>query len=212
MALRAIAPTTGTTTETHKLFIGLHGWGANAQDLAAVADFLPLPGYRMMFPDGPFPHPYNPAGRMWYGFPAGYTFQTPHDFEQQADLQVSRQRLRDWLTEVSAQTQIPLEQTVLAGFSQGGAMAMDVGAQLPLAGLIVLSGYLHAPPQPHPQLGPILIVHGRQDAVVPLARAHQSRDTLAAHSEHVTYQEFDMGHEVSPLVLQQIAHFCNQQI
>ncbi len=210
MALQAIVKDKAGDASAPKLLIGLHGWGANAADLAALADYLPLTGYRMVFPDAPFPHPYNPVGRMWYGFPVGYDFQSPHDFTQQADLQESRQRLRDWLAQVTQETNIPLERTVLVGFSQGGAMSLDVGLGLPLAGVVILSGYLHSHPEPHPDLGPVLVVHGRQDTVVPLAKAHVTRATLQSLKVNMTFTEFDMGHEVSPLVLQQIQRFCSQ--
>ncbi|NER81917.1 MAG: hypothetical protein F6K42_20595 [Leptolyngbya sp. SIO1D8] len=53
MTLRAIARADKTDTQIDKLFVGLHGWGANAQDLAALADYLALPGYYMIFPDAP---------------------------------------------------------------------------------------------------------------------------------------------------------------
>ncbi len=210
MALRAIARTAEADTPVSKLLIGLHGWGANAEDLAALADYLHLPGYRMIFPDAPWPHSYSLAGRMWYSFPADYNFRTPHDFEQQSDLQKSRKQLQDWLIEITQETNISLENVVLAGFSQGGAMALDVGLQFPLAGVLILSGYLHSPPRPHPELGPVLIVHGRQDPVVPIPRAHETRAALEAQNVNLTYQEFDMGHEISPLVMTQIQAFCQQ--
>lgn len=208
MVLRAIAKT--TDAEADKLLIGLHGWGANAADLAALADYLPLPGFRMLFPDAPFPHPYAPGGRMWYSFPTGYDFQADYDFAQQADLQESRQLLRQWLVQVAEETGIPPERTAIAGFSQGGAMTLDVGLQLPLAGALILSGYRHSAPQPHAELGPVLMVHGRQDPVVPILRAHQSRDALKEQSVDLTYQEYDMGHEISPLVLREIRLFCER--
>ena len=207
MVLRAIAKTTDEAAD--KLLIGLHGWGANAADLAGLADYLPLKGFRMLFPDAPFPHPQAPGGRMWYGFPMGYDFQADYDLGQQADLQESRQLLRQWLTQVAEETGIPPERTAIAGFSQGGAMTLDVGLQLPLAGALILSGYLHSSPQPHADLGPVLMVHGRQDPVVPIMRAHQSRDVLKEQSVDLTYQEYDMGHEISPLVLREIRRFCD---
>ena len=210
MALRAIVRPGDSATAGDKLLIGLHGWGANAEDLATLADYLPLPGYQMIFPDAPFPHPAAIAGRMWYGFPIGWDFRTPYNFEPQADLQESRQTLKDWLIQTTKETAIPLQKTVLAGFSQGGAMAMDVGLQLPFAGVLVLSGYLHSPPKPHPNLGSVLMVHGRQDPVVPIQKAHEARDTLIAQNIDLTYQEFDMGHDISPLVLQQIESFVTR--
>jgi phospholipase/carboxylesterase len=208
MVLQAIAKTPEAVAD--KLFIGLHGWGANAQDLAALADYMPLRGYTLLFPDAPFPHPYNPSGRMWYNFPAGYDFQSDYDFGQQTDLQESRQLLRQWLQQVADETGIPPERTVIAGFSQGGAMTLDVALQLPIAGALILSGYMHCVPQPHASLGPVLLVHGRQDPVVPCLRAHQARDMLASQSVQLTYQEYDMGHEISPSVLREVRLFCEQ--
>ena len=126
MVLRAIAKTTDKAAD--KLLIGLHGWGANAADLATLADYMPLKGFRMLFPDAPFPHPAAPGGRMWYGFPTGYDFQADYDFAQQADWQESRQLLRQWLTQVAAETGIPPERTAIAGFSQGGGDDVGCGA------------------------------------------------------------------------------------
>ena len=208
MVLRAIAKNTDESAD--KLLIGLHGWGANAQDLAALADYLPLPGFQMIFPDAPFPHPQVPGGRMWYGFPMEYDFQMEHTFTQQADLQESRQLLRQWLEQVADETGIPPDRTAIAGFSQGGAMTIDVGLQFPLAGALILSGYMHSLPTPHRELGPVLMVHGRQDPVVPILRAHESRDALEATDIQLTYQEYDMGHEISPVVLREVRLFCKQ--
>lgn len=208
MVLRAIAKSTSDSAD--KLFIGLHGWGANAEDLAALADYISLPGFNMMFPDAPFQHPYALEGRMWYGFPAGYDFRTAHDFEQQADLQESRRLLSLWLAQVAEETGIPPERTVISGFSQGGAMTMDIGLQQPLGAALVLSGYLHSPPSPHAALGPVLMVHGRLDPVVPIEQAQRSRDVLQQRDVALTYHEYDMGHEISPLVLREILAFCQQ--
>lgn len=208
MVLRAIAKVTDESAD--KLLIGLHGWGANAADLAALADYMPLQGVNMLFPDAPFPHPHAPGGRMWYSLPIGYDFQRDHDVAQQADLQESRQLLRQWLVQVAKETGIPPERTAIAGFSQGGAMTLDVGLQLPLAGALILSGYMHSPPQPHVDLGPVLMVHGRQDPVVPIQRAHQSREALTSQSVDLTYREYDMGHEISPVVLREIQQFCER--
>jgi phospholipase/carboxylesterase len=189
--------------------VGLHGWGANAQDLAGLAPYMNLSNCQLLFPDAPLPHPQVPGGRMWYGFPAGYDFRTMPNFEQQSDVQNSRRQLQDWLRSLPKQTGIPLMQTILAGFSQGGAMTLDVGLHLPLAGLVVMSGYLHAPlslsanaPTP-----PVFMVHGRFDPVVPLAAAHQARDALVEAGVVVDYAEYDMGHEIQPAALAQIRSF-----
>jgi phospholipase/carboxylesterase len=118
-------------------------------------------------------------------------------------LMASRQQLTDWLKSLESSTGVPLSRTVLCGFSQGGAMTLDVGLTLPLAGLVCISGYLH----PNLELTgdksfpTVLIVHGRQDQMVPLSSAQSARDRLQALGVAVKYQEFDMGHIVTPEVL-----------
>lgn len=188
--------------------MALHGWGANAEDLAGLAPYLSLPNCQMVFPDAPFPHPQVRGGRMWYGFPLGYDFRSPPDFDQQADLIESRQILADWLRSLTETYQIPLSRTILAGFSQGGAMTLDLGLQLPLAGLMILSGYLHSPLQPqHPDM-PVLVIHGKQDPIVPVALAQITCDQLTQHQISVEYHEFNMGHEIQPAAIQLMQQFC----
>jgi phospholipase/carboxylesterase len=210
MSLQAIA-LPSQANPPQGVFVALHGWGANAQDLASLAPMLPLPDYRMIFPDAPFAHPHAPQGKMWYGFPPNYTFQSHLNFEQ-PDLATSRQQLTEWLQSLPEITGIPLEKTVLAGFSQGGAMTLDVGAHLPLAALMVLSGYLHAPLQSSDSLPPILMVHGRQDQVVPLSVAHRAKESLLALGATVQYHELNMGHEIHPIVLELMQNFIGERV
>jgi len=195
------------------LLVVLHGWGANAQDVASFAPYMMLPDYHMAFPNAPFPHPYSEAGRMWYSFPETYSFQSSAAFGDQPQLRESRRQLVDWLRSLESTTGIALEQTVLAGFSQGGAMTLDVGLHLPLKALIVLSGYLHAPIAPLLSITPpVLMVHGRQDLVVPLAAAVQARERLTAMGVTVDYQELDMGHEIQLSVLKLIKSFIAEKL
>jgi phospholipase/carboxylesterase len=189
------------------LLVVLHGWGASAQDVSFLAPYMALPDYEMAFPDAPFAYPYAEEGRMWYDLPQTYTFESAPDFRDQPELQESRKQLTEWLRSLESTTGIPLSQTVLAGFSQGGAMTLDVGLHLPLKALIILSGYLHAPihaPSAHP---PILMVHGRQDLVVPLRAAVQARESLKANGMTVEYEELDMGHEIQISVLKSMKRF-----
>jgi phospholipase/carboxylesterase len=118
-------------------------------------------------------------------------------------LMTSQQQLTDWLESLESSTGVPLSRTVLSGFSQGGAMALDVGLTLPLAGVVCISGYLHSKPEPvaRKSFPPVLLVHGRQDQMVPLGAAQSARDILTASGVAVKYQEFDMGHIIVPEVL-----------
>jgi phospholipase/carboxylesterase len=119
--------------------------------------------------------------------------------------------LTDFLKALPTTTGVPLSRTVLGGFSQGGAMTLDVGLGLPLAGLMVLSGYLHAPIVPsQTALPPVLMIHGKQDSVVPLAAAQRALASLRSLGAEVRYQEFDMGHEIQPIVLKLIQSFVEE--
>lgn len=194
-----VPPTTGK--KPTGLIVVLHGWGANAKDLASVVPFLNLPDYQFILPDAPFNHPHVAGGKAWYDFQQnnkGY-------FE-------SKQLLNDWLQSLEKETSIPLSRTILSGFSQGAAMTLDVGLHLPLAGLVALSGYLHPVTESTTSaISPILLVHGRQDAVVPLSAAQKARDSLLAMGAKVQYQEFDMGHEIRPEVIALIRNFIVAQ-
>lgn len=178
--------------------MALHGWGANAQNLASVVPLLNLPDYQFMFPDAPLPHPYISTGKMWYDLAE----------EKGKGLPESRKLLTDWLQSLESSTGVPLSRTILSGFSQGAAMILDVGLSLPLSGLLALSGYLHPVSEPGGgKFPPVLIVHGRQDSVVPLKAAQYAKDSLVALGVSVQYQEFDMGHEIRPEVLTVVRNF-----
>lgn len=204
--LNAIAVPAKSGNPTASIVI-LHGWGANAQDVAFLCSLLELPDVQFFIPDAPFQHPYSTDGKMWYDL-SYMSFQS--DLTQQADLQASRKALIDWLNSLEAQSGIPLSRTILGGFSQGGAMTLDVGLSLPLAGMMVLSGYQHGALKPGEKIPPILMVHGRQDQVVPLSAAHRAKANLERLNAAIEYREFDMGHEISPLVLNEVYAFVQR--
>ncbi len=181
------------------LIVCLHGSGANSKALASLARSLNLPDYQFLFPDAPYPDPSVPGGKLWYDL------KSP-DYK---GLRESRQRLTNWIKSLPSITGIPLESTVLSGFSQGGAMSLDVGLTLPLAGLVSLSGYLHSKPKPIAgrSLPPVLMVQGKQDQIVSKREAQQARDSLIDFGVKVKYLEFDIGHEIKPIVVAQMRSF-----
>lgn len=186
------------------VIVALHGWGSNAQDLAALAPVLNLPDYLMLFPQAPFVHPNVSDGRMWYDF------QNPNSNQ----LQASRNLLKTYLESVLTQAEgIPL---FLLGFSQGGAMTLDF-ALTPIAsnknsitGFICLSGYLHPDLQANTQTAitsSVLIIHGTKDPVVPVIAAQSAKLTLTKLGAKVTYAEFTMGHEINPQAIADVRKF-----
>lgn len=186
----------------------LHGWGANHHDLGGLAPYFKLPEYQFLFPNGIFEHEFTDTGKMWYSF-TGAGQLTDRSVTQ---LATSRQILSEWIKSLPATTGIPLDRTWIAGFSQGGAMTLDIGLDLPVAGLIVLSGYLHPDrPKPPQAAPPVLIIHGRQDDVVPVRAAKKSQETLSQWGVDVQYQEFDMGHSIVPEVLDVVRSFVSNR-
>ncbi|MEA5603373.1 alpha/beta hydrolase [Nostoc sp. UHCC 0252] len=182
------------------LIVTLHGWGANAEDVASLLPLLNLPNYEFVLPNAPYPYPYSPIGRAWYDLRVENMYE---------GLTQSRQQLIDFLQSLESSTGIPLSRTILSGFSQGGAMTLDVGSKLPLAGLAVMSGYLHPDAIMANQKGipPTLISHGKYDEVVPLQAALKARETLKSLGVGVEYHEFDMGHEINPQTLEVLRNF-----
>lgn len=196
----SISPTSGKPPQ--HLLIMLHGWGANAEDLAPLGSMLSLDDYQLIFPNAPLPHPEVPGGRAWYSL----------ETQDYQGLPETQTLLQDWLLSLENQTGVPLSRTVLSGFSQGGAMSLDLGVKLPLAGVCSLSGYLHFQPQaPNFSLAPILIMHGTQDLVVPIKAARQAKETLTEIGATVEYHEFHAGHEIPPAALSIFQEFIQKQ-
>lgn len=199
----SIPPINGNKPE--HLLILLHGWGANSQDLAPLAPIFNLPDFQFIFPDAPFPHPQVPGGRAWYAL----------DDENYKGLEESREQLFQWVVSLEKTIGVPLERTILAGFSQGGAMTLDVGLNfgLPLAGLCSLSGYLHFQPQAtNEPLPPVLLVHGIYDPVVPVVSAKIAHKELQQIGVKLEYQEFQMGHEITPPVIELMERFIKKSL
>jgi phospholipase/carboxylesterase len=179
----------------------LHGWGADADDLLDLGELLVGPQVSVVALRAPEPHPYG-MGRQWYGL-------QPIDWSQ---LPAARSALETRLAALDAS--VPLPRTVVLGFSQGGAMALDVGSGLPLAGIVACSGYPHEgwlplASQKRP-LPPVLLSHGREDPVVPFAASEAVLERLTQAGGQAQLLPFSGGHTIDQTVLPEIASFVRR--
>jgi phospholipase/carboxylesterase len=188
--------------------IWMHGLGADGNDFVPIVQELELadcPDIRFVFPHAPaIPVTINNGYvmRAWYDI-LNMDIGGGSKREDEAGLRTSQKNI-EALIEREIARGIPANRIFLAGFSQGCAMTLQVGLRYSqkLAGLICLSGYLplkeetaverHAANQDTP----IFMVHGRQDNVIPVLRAEQSRDHLISLGYAVKWKEYFMMHSV----------------
>lgn len=194
--------------------IALHGWGASAHDLLGLAPMLHGGRALVLCPQGPVAVPFG-GGQYGYGwFPL--RMGEPTDvaaFQHASDL------LRDFVRQAVVRYPIEPEKIVLAGFSQGGMMAYDLGLREParFAGLAALSSWF--PPQlaedlpklPEHEDFPVLVIHGTRDNRIEVERARESREALRPFGVSLTYREFDMGHEIRPDALKVVLQWLDDK-
>ena len=183
----------------------MHGLGADGNDFVPIAGELDLSAVgpvRFVFPNAPvIPVTLNNG----YQMPAWFDIAAP-DFDVQEDatgLRRSQATIEALIANEKARG-IPASRIVVAGFSQGCAMALLTGLRHTerLAGIVGLSGWLPLAASTAAERHaanhetPVFLGHGRQDPMVPLARAAQSRDALAALGYTVEWHEYAMAHSV----------------
>jgi phospholipase/carboxylesterase len=199
--------------------IWLHGLGADGNDFVPIVPELKLsgcPGIRFVFPSAPsMPVTVNGG----YVMPAWYDIvgRNLTDQEDASGIQKSASSIVE-LIEREASRGIAYDKIVLAGFSQGCAMALHIGLRFPhkLAGIIALSGYLPlamtANIEKHSAnlKTPIFMAHGTFDPVVVLERAQASYVALEKIGYSVDWNEYPMEHSVNHEELMDISRFLQK--
>lgn len=179
----------------------LHGRGTSERDLIPLLDVLdPVQRLVAAFPRGP--HELAPLGHHWY-VAAEAGRPDPASFGD------SLARLGTWLEGIAAETGVPIERTVIGGFSQGAAMAwvLSLGPGRPRpAGLLAMSGFIPAVPGLGLDLRslngfPIAISHGVLDPIVPVEFARDARRRTRARGADVFYRETEVPHIVDPRIV-----------
>jgi phospholipase/carboxylesterase len=183
----------------------LHGLGADGNDFVPITQELELDAVgpvRFVFPHAPvMPVTINNgyAMRAWYDILGPDLVRR----EDEAGLRKSLAAVEGLLAREKARG-MPAHRIVLAGFSQGCAMALLTGLRHRerLAGIVGLSGYLPLAASTAAErtdanaITPVFLGHGTQDGVVAIERGRQSRDALQALGYDVSWHEYPMGHSV----------------
>lgn len=194
-----------TGSEPRGAVIWLHGLGADGYDFVPVVEELGLPEtlhLRFVFPHAPMqPVTINQGAvmRAWYDV----TGDVRDRLGDERGVRASQARV-EMLIAREKERGIPASAIVLAGFSQGGAIAFHTGLRHPeqLAGILALSTYLPLAPTlatesaPAQRDVPIFMAHGTYDALIPIARAVESRDLLRTAGYRVDWREYRMAHAV----------------
>lgn len=202
-----------TAAEPVATVVVLHGLGADGNDFVPVVRALDLTAVgpvRFLLPHAPvIPVTINNGYRMraWYDILGMELVRR----EDEAGLRRSRDDIEALLAR-EHERGMPAGRIVLAGFSQGCAMALLTGLRhgQRLAGIAGLSGYLPLAQHTAAErsdanaLTPIFMAHGLQDEVVAIERGRASRDLLGQQGHQVEWHEYPMGHSVS---LDEIADF-----
>lgn len=205
-----------TGSEPRFSVIWMHGLGADGNDFVPIVPELKLGELgplRFIFPHAPIqPVTINNgmSMRAWYDIYVADLVRR----EDEAGLRASQQAIEAIISREKARG-IPAERIVLAGFSQGCAMALQTGLRHPekLAGIIGLSGYLplaaSAQTERHPanQDTPIFLAHGTMDPVVAFERSQATLEALQAMGYQVTFKTYPMPHSVCLEEIQDIAAF-----
>ena len=187
--------------------IWMHGLGADGHDFEPIVPELELPAtlpVRFVFPHAPMRPVTINAGhvmRAWYDV----RDDRGERREDAEGIAASRATVEALLAR-ERQRGIPARHIVLAGFSQGGVMALHTGLRHPerLAGVLALSCFLALPEtlaaeaSPANRDVPIFMAHGTGDPLIPLARARRARQTLDALGYRVEWREYPMAHAVCP--------------
>jgi phospholipase/carboxylesterase len=202
--------------------IWLHGLGADGNDFASIVPELGLPAdsaVRFIFPHAPtMPITCNNG----YVMRAWYDIVHFDQISRQADIEgvkTSVQYVRDLIADQNTKG-IPSHRIILAGFSQGGAIAYTAGLTHPeaLAGIVCLSTYLPAQSLVTSESiasnrsTPLLAAHGSHDPVVGVSLGEQAKDYVANLGVDVRWETYPIQHSVCLPEIQLIGQFISKNL
>jgi phospholipase/carboxylesterase len=193
--------------------IWLHGLGADGEDFVPIAEEISLPvAVRYIFPHAPM-RPVTINGgyvmRAWYDILTGAASAEIADnigrMEDEDGIRASQQEIERLIAQ-ERQRGIAAKDIILAGFSQGGAIALYTGLRHKerLGGILALSTYLPlakalpAEADASNRDTPIFMAHGQFDPVIPYAFGRASAEEMLRHDYKLEWHSYDMPHSVCP--------------
>jgi phospholipase/carboxylesterase len=207
--------------------IWLHGLGADGEDFAPIAGELELPfPVRYIFPHAPM-RPVTINGgyvmRAWYDILiAAASAEISENIGRQEDIAGIRESQAQIEALISREKErgIASSHIYLAGFSQGGAIALYTGLRHKeqLGGILALSTYLPMPQttqaeaDTNAKLAPIFMAHGNDDPVIPYAFGRASAEELLKQDYAVEWHGYSMPHAVCPQEIRDIERWLTQHM
>lgn len=219
-----------SATEPGPTIVLLHGFGAPGDDLAGLAEMIPVPpGSTLVFPEAlhdlsELAGPLYEGARAWWmidmarleramrsGSIRDMSSEVPEGLDE------ARAAVVEMLDALEREEGVALDRLVLGGFSQGAMLALDVALHTAraVAGLVLLSGTFIAEREWSPRMGgrartPVFQSHGTADPILPFAIAEKLRDALATAGLPVTFDRFEGGHGIPPSTMKKLGDWLEE--
>ncbi len=210
--------TRATTANNRMVMVALHGLVTSVKEvdyfLRPLMWGFPVKGVRWLVPKAPL-RPVTLLGgqpaRAWYDLLNWDPLCKDAEGLEAATLAVER------MVEAERSNGVPAKQIVLAGFSQGGQLALHAGLRLgnAIGGIVALSAALPFPdqiPEAGPGSPPVFMAHGLLDAVVPSTWGADSAGLLQSKGHNVSWQGYPIGHSVSWQELGDVAAWLESRV
>jgi thioredoxin 1 len=193
-------------SESKRLFLMLHGFGADERDLGGLQPYLDPDGtFAFVLPRGPLAVPGTP-GFAWYEFGGD---------DVRGDFEAAREELDDLLDTACEEEGFPRDEAFVGGFSQGAGLALSIALGVSFktrpAAVLAMSPALPGSIEHTTGRLPVLVQHGTNDPLVPVQRSRDLARQLQAADVPTVYLEYPMEHQVA-LESMQDAHAWISQV
>ncbi|WZL89046.1 alpha/beta fold hydrolase [Salinimicrobium sp. 3283s] len=203
------------TVEKAPLLIMLHGYGSNEEDLFSFADELPE---ELFIISVRAPYPLPPYGNAWYAI--HWDGSSNGKFSDDDQAVISREKIVQFIDEVTEKYPVDANNVTLLGFSQGCILSFSVALSYPekIKNVVGLSGYINKEILKKGYKNndfsglSVYSSHGTVDQVIPVEWARKTAPFLDTLNIENTYSEFPVGHGVAPKNLMEIKQWLKEHL